>query len=132
MKQVITNVKDIINVYITEVLSGSDTGMLTENDFTSMSTDHQPTALIRVEDDAPIHELMDQVIETLKLHVTDPIPAMIVSMAYGEEHEIDFEELMPLQERIDLLANKQTELVWDMHAKEDLKCKRSVLVFVFQ
>lgn len=134
MKQVITNVKDIANVYITEVLSESDTGMLmwTEDDFASMEKGHQPTALIRVEDDAPIYALMDLAMETLKLHVTDPIPAMIVSIAYDKEHEIGFEELMPLKERIDAMCSEQTTLLWGMQAKEDLKCKRSVLVFVFQ
>lgn len=132
MVQVIMNAKDIASAYSTEVLSSKDGGMLTQDDFTSMTDGHQPVALIKVDDEGSLSDLMGQAIGALEQHVADPISGIILSIAYREEEEIEFGEMGPFMELVGTLAKGEIELTWGMQAKGGLKNKRNVSVYVFK
>lgn len=121
----------ITKMYIYEVVLRDGVISLDWNDFETFAEKHRPLVAIRNEGDAPVKDLVKEVMDKAPKYCSRTPLSIIISISYKKGDEIKMDEMFGLSDSMDEIAGENVEIKWGISQGDNLESKRSVCVFIF-
>lgn len=131
MIQTIKKEWKITKMYIYEVVLQDGVISLDWNDFATFAEKHRPLVAIRNEGDAPVKDLVKEVMANVPKYCSSKPSSIIISISYQKGDEIKMDEMFGLSDSMDEIAGENVEIKWGISQGDNIESKRSICVFIF-
>lgn len=134
MVQLFTHEWQIAKSYIYDVVLHHGMINLDWRDFEYFAENYHPLFAVRNEGDASIKELLDRILEEVRVHGADNFSKIIISLSFKEGEGIDMEEMSAVNDFIDafMTRDRDMEIKWGVNQYDSLESKHCVSVFAFE